>query len=98
MADRDKVIKGLECCSQMVGECCRECPYADECEEGEGLLAGSAHLAADALSLLKAQEQDSKKIIEKGNVYECPWCGEEVFSDTNPNYCGYCGQAVKWDV
>lgn len=50
-----------------------------------------------AIDLLKAQEQDSKKIIEKGNVYECPWCGEEVFSDTNPNYCGYCGKPVKWE-
>ena len=56
MPDLEKVIKGLECCSQMAGEVCRECPYANECEEGEGLLAGSAHLAADALSLLKAQE------------------------------------------
>lgn len=50
-----------------------------------------------AIALLKAQEQDFKKIIEKGNVYECPWCGEEVFSDTNPNYCGYCGKPVKWE-
>jgi hypothetical protein len=58
---RGKVIKGLECCSQMVGEMCRKCPYANECEEGNGLLAGSAHLAADALSLLKAQEERIKK-------------------------------------
>ena len=53
---REKVIKGLECCSQMAGEVCRKCPYANECEEGDGLLVGSAHLAADALSILKAQE------------------------------------------
>lgn len=92
MADREKVIKGLGCCYQENrGPQCDHCPYKDECE------ADAEHLMRDALSLLKAQEQDSKKIIEKGNVYECPWCGEEVFSDTNPNYCGYCGQAVKWD-
>ena len=53
---REKVIKGLECCSQMSGEACNECPYANECEEGEGLLAGAAHLAANALDLLKGQD------------------------------------------
>ena len=40
----------------MSGEVCRKCPYANECEEGEGLLAGSAHLAADALAMLQEQE------------------------------------------
>ena len=60
--DREKVIKGLECCSQMVGEACRECPYANECEEGEGLLAGSAHLAANALAMFREQEKEIKAL------------------------------------
>ncbi len=60
----EKVMKGLECCSQMAGEMCRNCPYANECEEGEGLLAGAAHLAADALELLKAQEPHVMPITE----------------------------------
>lgn len=51
---REKVINGLACCSHMSGEFCRKCPYENECKEG--LLSGSAHLAANALSLLKAQE------------------------------------------
>lgn len=51
MTDREKVIKGLECCAQMAGEACRKCPYTNECEDG--LFAGSAHLAADALTLLR---------------------------------------------
>ena len=49
-----KVTKGLECCAHMTGEMCRKCPYVEECEDGA---AGSAHLAADALSLLKAQNK-----------------------------------------
>lgn len=53
--DREKVIKGLECC--MVGDGhslkCELCPYAtvgdDTCQTMDGLFA-------DALALLKAQE------------------------------------------
>lgn len=93
MIGREKVIYSIERCTCHVPDACRDCAYNaghpyNECVE---------MLLKDTLSLLKAQEQDSKKIIVKGNVYECPWCGEEVFSDTNPNYCGYCGKAVKWD-
>lgn len=69
---REKVIKGLECCSQMAGEVCRECPYANECEEGEGLLAGAAHLAADALSLLKAQEPRVMTLAELWHMEHKP--------------------------
>ena len=71
MADSEKVIKGLECCSQMAGEACKKCPYANECEEGEGLLAGAAHLAADSLSLLKEQEERLKQEYMRG--YEKAW-------------------------
>ncbi len=66
MTKKEKVLKGLECCSQMAGNVCRECPYAKECEEGKGLLAGSAHLAADALILLRKQEEQIKRFeLEK---------------------------------
>lgn len=51
MPNIEKVMKGLECCSQMAGEACRKCPYTNECDDG--LFAGSAHLAADALTLLR---------------------------------------------
>ena len=58
MPDREKVIKGLECCASMNGDACRECPYSSECVAGEVLYqTGTAHLAADALALLKKQEQ-----------------------------------------
>lgn len=97
----------------MAGEACRECPYANECEEGEGLLAGSAHLAADSLSLLKEQEPLLKKQEPKpptlmqdvnGIWSTCPTCGNKLRAilamemDTySPKYCQECGQAVKWE-
>ena len=57
MPDREKVIKALECCASMNGSACRECPYSSECVEGEATYqTGTAHLAADALALLKEQE------------------------------------------
>lgn len=73
MADIEKVIKGLECCASMNGSACRECPYSSECVAGEATYqTGTAHLAADALELLKAQEprvMTLKEIISA----ECVW-------------------------
>lgn len=52
MIDREKVIKGLECCmSEKV--CHSPCPYNGECEEG-GYYYSKA--IEDAIALLKAQE------------------------------------------
>lgn len=52
----EKVLKGLECCCQMNGNVCRtECPYSDECIENE--CVGTAHLCANALELLKEQQE-----------------------------------------
>ena len=55
MADREKVLKGLECCCSMTGEACRQCPYDEECAEMIG--SGFAHLCSDALELLKEQQK-----------------------------------------
>lgn len=48
MAEKSKVIRGLECCSLGSLSDCEECPYT-----GMGC---SEHLCADALALLKEQE------------------------------------------
>ena len=77
MVDREKVIKGLECCAAMSGDECRKCPYGDECLD-TGLSYGMSHLAADALALL--QEQDAvdatiepcKSCLE-WNCNKCEW-------------------------
>lgn len=65
MPDREKVMKGLECCSR---GCKFGCPYADE----ESSTCESV-LAADALELLK--EQEPKKQENSGD--NCwPMCGD----------------------
>ena len=54
MPDREKVIKGLECCVNPVPEfdCSKECPYF-------GKTAGACYtqLSKDALELLQGQDQ-----------------------------------------
>ena len=49
--DREKVIKGLECCHDTVD--CRHCPYPCYCEYAD---AWPKQLMTDALALLKEQE------------------------------------------
>ena len=54
MADREKVIKGLECCSEYIEDAsCSDCPYADDGE-------CTSELAHDVLDLLKEQEEQIK--------------------------------------
>lgn len=62
MIDREKVIKGLECCIVQTDEfppLCEECPYRDEkigsCEYYREILS-------DALALLKAQELTDRQL------------------------------------
>lgn len=51
MTEREKVIKGLECCA--VGAECDHCPYSNL---NIGGFAGCYQMHQDALALLKAQE------------------------------------------
>jgi hypothetical protein len=60
----EKVIKGLECCAAMSGDECRECPYGHECI-GTDLPYGMPHLAADALAILKEQQQLIDEITQR---------------------------------
>ena len=83
MADREKVIKGLECCSDVGGKHCYEgkCPYAsmsEPCRE---------QLVRDALALLKEQEARELTIDEwrewKANTKRNPICNLWE-NDTSP--------------
>ena len=93
MVDREKVIRGLECCDGE-GLCIgKKCPcYEDEmCVET---------LHSDALALLKAQEPKPVHVTADINcrkVGECPNCGKLINSGDYPHYCGDCGPAVKWE-
>jgi len=66
MADLNKVLKGLECCSNVGGKHCYEgkCPYAsmsDPCRE---------QLAKDAMELLKSQQAEIEKHDHRMTVAE----------------------------
>lgn len=54
MTDRERVIKGLEHCSEGG---CKECPYEQDCTMADGF----SELASDALELLKQQQWVSVK-------------------------------------
>ena len=52
MIDREKVIKGLECCIITPDICSDVCPYFGKCDENDYC---DEKLFKDALALLKAQ-------------------------------------------
>ena len=99
MPDREKVIKGLECCTFILGKRkCNECPYQKD--------NGCYQLQDDFHALLKEQEA-VKPVRDKktGRVWLCGNCGSYVgFEDHDENdpnefdkYCRECGRAVKWE-
>lgn len=52
------------------------------------------------LELLKKQKPKSFDLVEQtlfAKTGLCPECGEKLHSGMHPNYCGFCGQAVKWE-
>ena len=52
------------------------------------------------LALLKEQEAKKVNISQayRGMKYGlCPQCGKQIDTLMNPNYCGCCGQEVKWE-
>ena len=95
MPEREKVIKGLECCSK---GCSGGCPYS--VEGGDCCTA----LAADALELLKAQEpvEPKREMIEffdglTGQKFEVPTCGICGTLVGDALYCPQCGRKVLWN-
>ena len=63
-------------------------------------LADIAQWSDDAVNLLK--EQNAKPVEVCGQMFtvkygHCPTCGKGMDSDTYPHWCGFCGQAVKWE-
>jgi ribosomal protein S27AE len=104
MPDREKVIKGLECCStnRLRREDCEaiNCAYLDL--EGNGCIH---QLIRDALALLNAQEP-VKPVVDV-DTWTCGNCGhtlehqqlldDNVLFHEQYNYCPECGRAVKWE-
>lgn len=104
MPDREKIIKGLERClicdiSVIAPE---EAQNAyRECEYKVGLYCGEKKLLREAVALLK--EQDTQNVVDMRlakdwyRAASCPKCNELLKWVYHRNYCGYCGQAVKWE-
>lgn len=91
MADREKVIKGLECCTHGVAQC-PICPYDPrnnalpvDCMSG---------LAKDALELLKAQEP---RVLTLDEALEADVCWLEKKGDDRVWPCKV-GGGEKWAV
>lgn len=91
MADREKVVKGLEMC--IADEYCNGCPYEVQCDSPGQEYAGS--MMRDALELLK--EQEPKLVKVDGDYVFCPSCGNELFTYPQQKFCDECGQEVKWE-
>lgn len=100
MPDREKVIKGLECCILRDPDDharCSQCSYGGNCVN---------RLKMDALELLKAQEpvEPEKRELPFGMYdavkyeYKCGMCGCGLMRNEKwrANYCPECGHAVKW--
>lgn len=98
MADRGKVITGLECCVTDGRDSCKKC-Y----QEGPGFgIACIQGLMRDALELLKGQEPAIMPIPYQQDTsigffaeFKCGECNAVVFPDYR--FCPMCGKAVKWE-
>lgn len=98
MVDKEKVIKGLETCSQKtVLYVCSQCPYNNDDDDTYDCTQA---LAEDALAMLREREPVEpisrfNKLLNK-TFY---WCGKcEAHIEKNQSYCGCCGQKVKWNA
>lgn len=101
MPDREKVIKGLECCTQEMD--CPKCPYCNDDYSSVALC--NFTVMEDALALLR--EQDPVTImkhkplqISSGLTY-CGVCRRYLPRPSTAypgswNFCAWCGSEIDW--
>lgn len=99
MTDREKVIKGMECCFTDMDRSdsmpCRSCPYGTLPKD----MNCQKKMFAHVLALLKEQEAvapELEVLNELDRLYRCPKCHKHFFYEKQ-KYCDQCGQAIKWD-
>ena len=88
MPDMEKVIKGLEHCSE---DGCKGCPYEQNCKMCDGF----SDLAKDALELLKEQK-GVPYVFDADGETACGVCGYQ-FGKAYGN-CPKCGKKVDWNA
>ena len=105
MADREKVIKGLEgvyrCISPVTHGTCGDCPYQDnhvECIR---------RVVNDAITLLKEQEaikpfykdENFPDYFSKHTLGRCGHCKAPLpaIDGMRSKFCWMCGRQVKWN-
>lgn len=106
MTDREKVMKGLECCLDCKDDNCpADCPYMEDCFPDGTALTAIYPVLTDAYELLKMQEPKpmldiADSVLHSAVVGKCPSCGETLLSqeDKPTRFCRYCGQEVTWDA
>ena len=96
MIDREKVIKGLECCAhEAIGDC-NNCPYNENTPHCD------IAMMRDAIELLRAQEPVEPLRINHDTKWQrdteciCGECGGSFYR-LKVNFCPWCGKAVKWE-
>ena len=88
LPDREKVIRGLECCNAPNRH--EGCPYDGAAHYN----ICTHHLLTDAIALLREMEPVEPIKIRAG-LYRCGIC--KMFLYVPPyKYCPSCGRAVKW--
>ena len=101
MADREKVMRGLEVCSTVedLAPCPNECPY----HKPDAVCYGTARLMQDALALLKGEKAMEPvpvfvSPLNDRNYIFCGACKTMIAQDRPKNYkfCPWCGRAIKW--
>lgn len=99
MADKEKVIKGLEMCMPKAysGMQCDECPYKKISYAERRECDCVRELHKDAIALLKEQEP-MVPVYDQLLTQVIPRCGKRGYRlvKGNDKYCCRCGQAVKW--
>ena len=72
--------------------------------ERAGFSSATVKLVEDALDTINdaLKEQEHIPIEIHGKIFDtrfgdCPHCGERLNSEVYPHWCGFCGQAVKWE-
>ncbi len=101
MIEREKVIKGFECClslSDNFPDECLKCPYVSDMDSEVTCMR---KMGSDAITLLK--EQGAVEPIYSYGTFRCGKCKNIVgYNDGcghgyQNNFCSNCGKAVKWN-